>query len=508
VVAVSFDGIPLAIELAAARVGSMGVDLIASRLSDRFRLLTGGSATLPRHQTLRATLDWSYGLLRGQERIVLERLSVFVGGWSLDAAEAVGACGEVSQDDVLGLLHDLVEQSMVVADDHDGTVRYRMLETVREYATQRLNADVGGALASIRQRHAGFFLDLAEEAEPGLRGPRQAAWLDRLEMEHGNLRAALTWSRTDDGDPDVGLRLAGALTMFWYTRGHFSEGSQWLEWALAAASAASTPTRATALCGAGMLACARGDYAAATKHLTDALADCQARDDVWGIAWALENLGTVARYQGSQQAIGLFEEGLTLFRSLGDDWAVAWTLGDLGRAMLRQGDHAHAVDLLTESLTLRQKLEDTRGIALASHYLAPAELARDNYDLARRRAEEARRLWTEVGDRSGVQLSLDLLADIAMQHGEAQKAASLRAASRRLRGELEHTWATPRARPLMAGEFIRVVDPPALDEPPPSEPSAPVPPEAAAPAPEAAEPPEPGTPPARRWWRFWDRSRR
>ena len=214
------DGIPLALELAAARVRVLSVETIAARLSDRFRLLTGGDRTaLPRQQTLRACIDWSYDLLTEAERSVLRRLAVFAGGWTLEAAEAVGTGGDVQADEVLDVPAQLVEKSLV-AMDAEGT-RYQLLETVRQYAQDRLHES--GEAEAIRERHRDYFLALAEEAEPKLLGAEQAAWLRRLEAEHDNLRAGLSWSLEDSGS-QAGLRLCGALQRFWITRGHFSEG--------------------------------------------------------------------------------------------------------------------------------------------------------------------------------------------------------------------------------------------------------------------------------------------
>ncbi len=222
------DGIPLAIELAAARVGMLTVRQIEARLDDRYRLLTGGSRTvLPRHQTLRGLVDWSHDLLSEPERVLLRRLSVFAGGWTLEAAEAVCAfgAGEGSCDDVLELLSELAAKSLVLADEQNGQMRYRFLETIRQYGAERLRAS--GEEAVVRDRHLEWFLALAERGEPELRGPDQVRWLDRLEAEHDNLRAALAWSQLESSSERAraaGLRLAGALSWFWRVHSQFSEG--------------------------------------------------------------------------------------------------------------------------------------------------------------------------------------------------------------------------------------------------------------------------------------------
>ena len=217
------DGIPLAIELAATRVKVLPVHQIAARLDDRFRLLTGGSRTaLPRQQTLRAVMDWSYILLSEKERTLLRRLSVFAGGWTLDAAEAVCSGNRIETVEVLDLLAQLVDRSLVAVDREDAEARYRLLDTVRQYAREKLQDS--GEETEVHGRHREWFLDLAERTEPELLGPEQGVWLARLEAEHDNLRAALTWSQQEEEGGEAGLRLAGALGRFWWMRGHLTEG--------------------------------------------------------------------------------------------------------------------------------------------------------------------------------------------------------------------------------------------------------------------------------------------
>jgi predicted ATPase len=242
------EGIPLAIELAAARVGTLSVEQISERLTDSLKLLTGGARTqMPKQRTLRGALDWSHELLSEDEKKLFGRLSVFAGGWTLEAAEAVGAGEDVQEEDILDLLSGLVEKSLVVAKGFDqGRVRYRLLEPVRQFALEKLE-EVGEA-EEIRRRHAGFFLALAEDAEPRLRGPEDMEWLERLEAEHDNLRAALSWA-LEPREPQLGLRLAGALWMFWHAHGHYGEGRKWLEEALAKDDRTSVAARLKALEG-------------------------------------------------------------------------------------------------------------------------------------------------------------------------------------------------------------------------------------------------------------------
>ena len=240
------DGIPLALELAAARVGPLSVGQIAHRLDDSLVLLTGGSrTTVSRHRTLRATLDWSHELLGEDEKELFGRLSVFAGGWTLEAAEAVGAGGSTGEDDILDPLSSLVEKSLVVSEAVEvGGVRYRMLEPVRQYAQEKL--EESREAEDVRRRHLTFFLVLAEDAEPRLQGPEDMVWLQRLEAEQDNLRAALSWS-LERGETKLGLRLAGTLGLFWHAHGHLGEGRKWLEEALAKGDWASVAERLKAM---------------------------------------------------------------------------------------------------------------------------------------------------------------------------------------------------------------------------------------------------------------------
>src|SRR5215208_8121308 len=244
-------GIPLAIELATARMGALAVEQVAQRLETSLDVLKGASRTaLPRQQTLRATLDWSYELLSQPERKLYGRLSVFTGGFSLEAAEAVGATDDIEQHEVLESLLSLVDKSLVVAEAaNEGRMRYRMLEPVRQYGLERL--EMSGEVQEVRRRHAGYFLALAEEAEPRLRGPEQAAWFERLDAENDNLRGALSWL-LEQGEGVLALRLSGALGEFWHVRGHLEEGRRWLEATLARGDDA--PARIKALLHAGWIA--------------------------------------------------------------------------------------------------------------------------------------------------------------------------------------------------------------------------------------------------------------
>jgi non-specific serine/threonine protein kinase len=311
------DGIPLAIELAAPRLRSMSVVELNGRLDQRFALLTDGSrAALPRHRTLRSMLDWSYDLLGEPEKLFLQRLSVFAGGWTLTAAEEVCAGEGIEHRDVLDLMTSLVDKSLVVPEQGYAQTRCRLLETVRQYARDRLE-DSGGS-AAVRVRHRDYYLALAEEADPKLRGAEQAEWLRRLEEEHDNLRAGLDWSLVE-AEPKGGLRLCGALQRFWWTRGHFTEGRQWCTRVLGKAGAEErTRERAKVLIEAGALAFFQGDYPAARALLEESLAILRELGDRFGIAVSLSNLGNVAYGQSDYLAgKAMYEESLAIHRELG-----------------------------------------------------------------------------------------------------------------------------------------------------------------------------------------------
>ena len=368
------DGIPLAIELAAARVVSLPVEGIAARLDDRFRLLTGGPRTaLPRQRTLRAALDWSHDLLAEPERALLRRLAVFSGGWTLEAAETVCAGAGVGDWEVLDLLGSLVEKSLVVLADPGAAARYRLLETTRQYADERLTQS-GEALATYNH-HLQWALALAREGSAALLGPAQQEWLDRLDLEHDNLRAALHWTGLVETEqavgPAGGLRLAGLLWRYWWMHGHLREGRRWLEDLLAAAPDAPPELRARALDGAGVLAAAQGDQVRARVRHEESLALWRQIGDVQGTADALNNLGSVLQQQGDDAgAMALHEESLALYRDLADTRGIAGALNQMG-CIVRDSQHAYdqATMMLEVSLFIRQDLGDARGTAIAQNNL-------------------------------------------------------------------------------------------------------------------------------------------
>jgi predicted ATPase/DNA-binding CsgD family transcriptional regulator len=361
-------GIPLAIELAAARARVLSVEQISSRLDDSFRLLAGsGRAALAHQRTLRATMDWSYELLTQEEQNVFERLSVLAGGFTLEAAEAVGTGGDIEEARVLDLLASLVDKSLVLVEELDRESRYRLLETVRQYAAEKLMET--GETERVRRRHAVFFLRLAEDAESKLKGERQGAYLGYLEREHDNFRSALSWALERD-EVELGLRLSGALGEFWYLSGHLGEGRRWLEVTLAEGAREPEPVRAKALTWAG-----------AMRWIT------REQDDY-------------------ERWIDLDEEGLALYRRLGDKAEVALALQTLAYAESQRNRLERASELAEEAIKLHRASADTGGIARSLPILGFVALARHEYDRAIALHEESLALAREAGDSFAIVVSL------------------------------------------------------------------------------------------------------
>jgi non-specific serine/threonine protein kinase len=432
------DGLPLALELAAACVRTLGVEQIAARLDDRFHLLTGGSRTaLPRQQTLQGMIDWSWDLLSVEEKLLFRHLAVFVGGWTLEAAEFVCASWQASDpsqtasQDVLELLTHLVDKSLVVAEEHSGVARYRMLETIRQYAREKLLEAGEAEVRGVRGRHLEFFLELAESAEPALRGEEQLAWLARLELEHDNLRAGLKWasSAASSADsPHLELRLAGALARFWYLHGYWGEGRTWLRQALVAPLPELAPqdlrqARALALAGLGWLMDENGED---IPLYQESLTLYRGLSDRWGMAFALRGLGAGLLRQGElDQALVHLHEALDLFRALPDPWGVALTQFSLGWLMVYKDDVEPARAAWSESLEAFRQTGDRWGIAVAMGALSYAARRRGDYARAVALSEASLGYFREVADKAGIATSLSRLGSVAFQRGDYRQAISL-----------------------------------------------------------------------------------
>lgn len=418
------DGIPLAIELAAARVRALPTDEIATRLNDRFRLLVGPRTTVPRQKTLRNLIDWSYDLLTEKERIILRRLSVFSGDWNLGAAEYVCSGGCIEVWEVLDLLTHLVDKSLVIPEIQNGGDRYRFLETIRQYAEERLVES--NEADEFTCRHSEYYLNMAEESYGELWGPNQADWLLRLESDHDNLRLALMRMEQDPNRGEMSLRMSGSLWRFWEIRGYISEGRAWLERALAGAHDASIYLRANGLRGAGMLIRQQGDYELAKSMHEQSLAFFDKLNDKLGIARELDVLGEIAQYQGEySQAIKLHRESLALRVEIDDKEGIAVSLGQLGVIALDQGRIQEARKLLEESLSLNRMLGDKLYTALALNNLGFVVYHQCEYKLAISLFEEALAIYRKFNDQLGISNTLLNLGNVAKDQGELLLAINL-----------------------------------------------------------------------------------
>ena len=420
-------GLPLAIELAASKTRFLDPDTLLSRLDEA--LSTSWARDLPeRQRTMRATLDWSHGLLTEPQQALFRKLSVFAGGFTLQATEAIGK-GGAGTAEVLEVLGGLAEQSLVTVERArlDG-VRYGMLEPVRQYARDLL--EEAGEAAATRRRHAEHFLGLAESADPAMLGPENATWLERLAREHDNLREALRWAR-EVGDVETGLRLAGALGWFWWIHGHLGEGRRWVEEflerdALAEAGSAGGPARAKAVFHAGRLAFGQGNLPRAAEMLEESLALYRGLGDEGGVAFVLVELGQLLRAQGDHdRAAALSEEGLALSRKLGHYRSTAIALNTLGHIERHRGDAARATALHEEALGLFREVGAERGIAYTLTSLGIAELVGGELGRALALGEESLSLYERLGDKAGMALALIALGDVARGRGDEDRAVAL-----------------------------------------------------------------------------------
>ena len=419
------DGLPLAIELAAVRIRLFPPQTLLSRLGNRLKLLTGGARDASaRQRTLRATIDWSYDLMGEQDKALFARLSVFVGGRSLEAMEAV--CDPDGELDVLSGVESLIEKSLLRQEEGvGGEPRYAMLETIQEYAGERL--EQSGQAEELRRRHAEYFLALAEEAESQLWGPRQVGWLDRLEEERDNLRAALAWSiERDEHEP--GLRLAWALWRFWQLRSHPSEGRSWLKQLLARSDVAPPRSRAKALLIAGDLALEQGDGLEAVPPLERAAHIFRAIGDDRCLSLTLATLA-IAYHPGGRhaEALPVAEEALQLAREAGDDWAAGFATLVLGNVTWIEGDPERGELLLAEGLSIAHRTGDRWAIGFVSLQLAGFLASRGDYERAAGSLEEACRVFRELGARKYAAAALLNLALVSTERGDYEQGSDLSA---------------------------------------------------------------------------------
>lgn len=480
------DGIPLALELAAARINVLSPEELAARLGDRFTLLTSGQRTvLPRQQTLRALIDWSFDLLSPPERKLLWRLGVFSGGRTLAAVEAVCAGDGIEPSQILDLLSRLVSKSLLYTQEKKSETRYSFLDSIKQYAREKLRAS--GESETIKNRHLAYYRALVEQAENELAGPRQAAWMQRLELDHYNLRNALQWAYETRQD-EAAFSVAAALWRFWKVHGHYAEGREWYARLLHADNAVapnvSLHTHANALYAAGMLAYHQSDFAGAAQFQENALTLQRSLHNETGIARALTGLGLVLRARGEyEQAQGNFEQALSLaqkqnqlelvaaclrylglvavaqgdaargvalyeqalpvHRQLGDEEALANLYNNLGIALTYLGDFGRGRELNQASLDIRRRLDDLHGMALSLHTLSYYPRADGNWQQSQDLLREALRLYLRIGTKENTLECLESLAFTDLQLGHLERAAQLYSAAQQLRQALNIPWSIP-----------------------------------------------------------------
>ena len=445
------DGIPLAIELAAARVSALSVKQIADRLDQAFRLLESDDAPNDRHRTLRAMIDWSHTLLKEPEKALLRRLSVFVGGWTLEACEAVCAWGELDHWEIVNLLTRLVHTSLVNVQDvaiirktggdkkgeeeseegEEEVSRYYLLETLRQFGQKKLEEHQETEQA--RDSHISYFLGLAEQAEPELSGSAQAHWLQLLETEHDNLRAALKWSV----NVETRLRIAAALSSFW-SRRYVTEGRGWLRGGLERSNHISPALRAKALCSLADLAALQQDYTTALPLFQQSYDLYVAIGDESRQANILSFLGTIARDQGDiGSALNYYQQSLEIKERVKDRRGVAAALNNLGMIARDQNDLETARDYYSRSLQIYRELSDTARSATVLNNLGSIEFEKGHYPAARDCYHESLTAFQELGDRWGIALALSNLGNALQRLGETAQAGTLVQQSLRIRHELD-----------------------------------------------------------------------
>jgi len=440
------DGMPLAIELAAARLRVLPLQQIVDRLDQVFSLLaTNTRDASPRHQTLRATLDWSYGLLPPSERRIFAQLSVFRGGFTLEAAAAISG-----DEEVLGGLARLVEKSLVQVHSDGETERYRLLEVVRQYAEERLGDDRPGTLT----RHAAYYMRLAEQAEPHVVNGDQAMGLDRLQRDHDNLRAALAWSWRHD--PTLGIRLAGSLGRYWRLRGLYTEGREWLHAAVSAVDHHTPPTAyAKALVELGRLEFLQCEYDQAAARLRQALALYEPAEDPRGRATTLQVLASVARERGQYEEARIrHEECLAIWQQLDDANGIAWSLKSLAFTAWLEEDYGRATELASDALRRFRGLGDNQGIAAALLDLGAIGYRQGDHIRARALLQESLSLSRRLGTRESIAWSMEQLALVAAA-SDHREAVRLLRESLTIHHELGDRWRTASALEGLSGEFAR-----------------------------------------------------
>ena len=437
------DGLPLAIELAAARTKFFSPQASLARLGARLDISNRTGQDLPvRQQTLRGMIDWSYDLLDKDEQTLMARLAVFVGGCEVEAIQAVCQLEDADADtesssNIATRLENLVDKSMLqVSTNSLGEPRFNMLETIREYALEKLSNS--GKQVVTLQRMANYYLNLSSQAEDGRNGPEQLVWLEQLEREHENLRAVLKWSLEHDSEVQTGLRLAGLLSWFWDHHGHLSEARYWLEKALDRNLEGSAILRAKALNAAGNIIRKQGDYSAARSVLEKSLILRRQLGNKRDEAQALNNLGVVAYHQGDfAYARACYEECLALKREAGDKRGIAITLNNIAELLKEQTEYSQAISMFKESLGLLRELDDRHNIALALLNLGASQADQGSWQAASTRLGESLELLLTVGDKFHITEVLEEMAGLAQTPEQSKIAALLYGAAHKLRQELD-----------------------------------------------------------------------
>ncbi len=422
-ICIHLDGLPLAVELAAARIKSITPQMMLPRLKSRLKLLTGGPRDLPtRQQTLLGTIEWSYALLNDDERKILRRLSIFAGGCTLEAAEAVCNTTTDLNMDILEGLASLVDKSLLRQFEDS---RFLMLETIREFALECLITS--GETESLHRAHRDLFLKLSEEAEPQLTGPHQKKWLEQLDQEHDNLRAAFDWSLKDKSNLEAGLRLGAALWRYWLMRGYLNEGRERLANLISnVGPSVCTEAQAKVLNGAGQLAQNQADYASARSFFEQSLVLYRRLGFKRGIATSLNNVGWLEWRLGNYTAArALSEESLVLNREMEDDRGIATSLNNLGFVAYHQGDYVAAHSFHQESLTLRRKIGDKRNIAFSLTTLGWTIEKQGDYDQASAMLEEAMAMFQELGDKQNLAFARIIFSDLVHHQFDYERAVYL-----------------------------------------------------------------------------------
>jgi tetratricopeptide (TPR) repeat protein len=425
-ICVRLDGLPLAIELLAARAKLFAPDALLARLDQRLSLLTGGPRDRDsRQQTLRGAIDWSYDLLEADEQALFRHISVFAGGCEPAALEAVHPMPHSALDGV----ESLVDKSLLVyyppgpGEQAGDEARFGMLETIREYALERLAES--GEIEQARRRHAEYYASFAEAALPELSGPEQSVWLGRVAREHDNLRAALRWT-LDRGDTQTAARIAGAIWNFWWVRGFLSEGRAWLDEVSGQSYAIDAALKATVLRGAGTLAHIQGDFLRGQTLFEESLALYRELDDKQGIADVLTSLSNTAMSLNEHgRAQAYLEEGLSLYREIGNTHSIAVSLSQLGNVAYLTEQYALAGARYAESLALFRELSDTHRAAIVLHNMGEVSYYQGEYTRAKGFHEESISLFRELGSTYGIAYALTSAGKCAQAGGDNTQAKSL-----------------------------------------------------------------------------------